>query len=219
MMRFRPLSVVVWWAGAYAATECIVVVLASLVFATTWPWVALCACVEGALLGLAQGWLLRGIRRRLAFDWTLATVAGLLLGRFIEYTADLSPVAGALLRSPFIVQISAGAALGAIVGAASGSFQALLLRGVIRHPYRWIAVCGAAWALTLPALLVVGFAGEQLSGIPVWRAAVALLVLFAGIGAGTGAIEGLGLTWLLQAPERQCRPVLRLDREPVEHAV
>ena len=76
-----------------------------------------------------------------------------------------------------------------------------------------------AWALTLPTLLVVGFAAGQLSGIPVWRAAVALLVLFAAIGAVTGAIEGIGLARLLQRPERQCRPVLRLDRDPVEHAV
>ena len=143
MMRFRSPSVVVWWAATYAATECMVVVLASIVFATTWPWVALCASVEGALLGFAQGWLLRGLRPRLLFNWTLATIAGLLLGRFIEYSADLSPLAAALLRSPFVVQIVAGAALGAVVGAASGLFQALLLRGVILHPSAGL-LC-AAW--------------------------------------------------------------------------
>jgi hypothetical protein len=201
MLKVPVFRTIVCWAGAYAAIECMVVVLASLVVATAWPWVALCAAIEGALLGIAQGWLLRGIAgRQLIVAWTAATVAGTLLARGIEFAADNSPPAATILGSPLLVQIAAGALLGAAVGAASGSFQALLLRGTIDRPARWIAVCSAAWAVALPALLAVGVAAEGLSGIPMWRAATALFVLFGAIGALTGAIEGAGLVHLLATP-------------------
>jgi hypothetical protein len=185
----------------YAATECVAVIVASLVVAMTWPWVVGCALIEGTLLGLGQGWLLHGKRGSLVLRWTLATAAGVLIGRFIEYSADISPAAAGVLTLPLALQILAGAVLGAVVGAASGSFQALLLRGRVEHPLRWIAVCSAAWALTLPGLLVVGAAAQQLSALSLWQSALAVIGLFVAVGALAGAIEGAGLAWLFAARE------------------
>jgi uncharacterized membrane protein len=203
MPKEPSLSFVVRWAGVYAVTECVVVIVASLTLATSWPWVALVATIEGALLGLAQGWLLRDVRPRFIRDWTLATIAGVLLGRAIEFAGDGSPLAALILTGPFVLQIVAGAALGALVGAAAGSLQAVLLRGSIRRPERWVAVCAVAWSVALPSLLLVGFATGQLSGaVPLWHAVVAILLLFAAIGATTGAIEGGALAAMLRAAGR-----------------
>lgn len=187
----------------YAATECIAVVVASLTFAMTWPWVGACALIEGTLLGLGQGWLLHGKHGALVLRWTLATAAGVLAGRFIEYQADISSAATSMLAMPPALQILGGVVLGAVVGAASGSFQALLLRGTVDHPYRWIAVCSAAWALTLPALLIVGAATQQFMTLAPWQAALGVMGLFVIVGTVVGAIEGAGLSWLLGSSERE----------------
>jgi uncharacterized membrane protein len=197
------LSFVLRWVAIYAATECVVVIVASLTLATTWPWVVLVATIEGAILGLAQGRQLRELRPRFVRDWTLATIAGVMLGRAIEFAADSSPLAAQILAGPYVLQILAGAALGALVGAAAGSFQAVALRNHIRRSARWIAVCALAWSIALPSLLLVGFATGQLSGsVPVWHAVVAILLLFGAIGAVTGAIEGGALAAMLRAAGR-----------------
>jgi hypothetical protein len=203
---------VVRWAGAYAATECAVVIVASLTLATSWPWVVLVAAIEGTLLGLVQGLLLRELRPHFVRDWTLATIAGVLLGRAIEFAGDGSALAATILSGPFALQIFAGAALGALVGAAAGSFQALLLRDYVRRPARWVGVCALAWAIGLPSLLLVGFATGQLSGsVPVWHAVVAILMVFAAIGAVTGAIEGGALAAMLRAAGRSRAAHARLS--------
>lgn len=186
--------------------------VASLAFAMTWPWVGACALIEGTLLGLGQGWLLHGKRGALVLRWTLATAAGVLAGRFIEYQADISPAATAMLATPPALQILGGVVLGAGVGAASGSFQALLLRGTVDRPYRWIAVCSAAWALTLPALLIVGAAAQQLMALTLWQAALAVMGLFVAVGTVAGAIEGAGLSWMLGASEREGPNAYRFDQ-------
>lgn len=199
MTKDSALPFVLRWAVAYAATECAVVIVASLALTTSWPWVALVAVIEGALLGIVQGRLLRDLRPYIVRDWTLATIAGVLLGRVIEFAGDSSAFAGTILAGPFAFQVIAGAALGALVGAATGSFQALLLRDRIRRPALWIALCALAWCIALPALLLAGFATGQFSeSVPVWHAVVVMLALFAAIGAVTGAIEGWGLATMLR---------------------
>jgi len=65
--------------------------------------------------------------------------------------------------------------------AVSGSFQAMLLRGTVDRPFRWIAVCSAAWALTLPTLLIVGAAAQQLTALTLWQAALAVMGLFIAV--------------------------------------
>jgi hypothetical protein len=179
-------------------TECVAVVVACLAVATTWPLVAICALVEGILLGLLQGWLLHGLRVALVLRWTLATAAGLLIGRCIEYGADISPLAAAILEQPLLVQIFGGVALGAAVGAASGSFQALLLRDRMDQPQQWIVVCSIAWAVALPVLLAAGSVVAGLSAVAPWQGALAVVSIFTGIGALTGSIEGAGLARLLR---------------------
>jgi hypothetical protein len=205
------------WAGAYAATECAVVVVASLTVATSWPWVVLVATIEGALLGFVQGRLLRSSRPRFVRDWTLATIAGVLLGRAIEFAGDGSPLAATILHAALALQVIAGAALGACVGAATGAFQAVLLRGRVHRPWRWIAVCALAWSIALPSLLFVGFATGRLSGsVPTWHAVVAILAIFAGIGGVTGAIEGGALAAMLRAADASGAAHARL-RPALEH--
>lgn len=200
------------WAAAYAVTECAAVVAASLVLAMTWQLVVLCALFEGAVLGLLQGLLLHGSRGRLVLNWTLATAAGVLLGRFIEYGADVSPWAAAIIGLPAIVQIVAGVALGAVVGGATGSVQALQLRGKVAHPLGWIAVCSAAWALALPALLFVGAATARLSALPLWQSASLVLGAFVAVGALAGAIEGTGLGWMLRMMGRDRNAAAPVER-------
>jgi hypothetical protein len=218
MTKDPSLPFVLRWAGAYAATECAVVVVASLVPATSWPWVASVAVMEGALLGIVQGRLLRHLRPHVVRDWTLATIAGVLLGRVIEFAGDSSTFAGTILAGPFALQVLAGAALGALVGAAAGSFQAIVLRDQVPRPALWIAVCALAWCLALPSLLFVGFATGQLSGnVPVWHAVVVMLTLFAAIGAVTGAIEGGALAAMLRAASRSAAARAGL-RPALEHS-
>ena len=212
MIKDPAVSLTLRWAAVYAVTECVAVVVASLVVAMTWPLVALCALIEGTLLGLVQGWLLHGKRGTLVLSWALATAAGVLVGRFIEYSADISPAAVAILGMPLAVQILAGVLLGAVVGAASGSFQALLLHDRVDHPFQWIAICSAAWALTLPGLLLVGAAIEGLSAVALWQGTLAVFSLFLTFGALTGAIEGAGLSWMLRAAGRKHPDVHRFDQ-------
>jgi hypothetical protein len=135
-----------------------------------------------SLLGIAQGLLLRGTgRRHLILKWTTATIAGTRLARLIEFAADDSPFAGAILGSPLLAQIAAGMALGAIVGTASGSFQATVLRGTIARPAR--------------------AAAESLSGIPrLACVAVWLFLLFGTIGALLGAFQGAAQALLRGEP-------------------
>jgi hypothetical protein len=202
MSNDSAVSFTLRWAAVYAVTECIAVVAASLVAATTWPLVLLCAVIEGTLLGFGQGWLLYGKRVSPVLRWVPATIAGVLAGRFIEYGADISPAARTILTMPLEVQILAGLVLGAAVGAASGSFQALLLRGRVAHPLQWIAVSSVAWGVSLPALLLVGAAVEGLSAVTLWQGTLAVLGLFLAIGAVAGAIEGTGLSVMFRAAER-----------------
>jgi hypothetical protein len=201
MRNFSSPALTLRWAGIYALTECIVVFVASSTLATTWTGIAGCAVLEGTLLGLGQGLVLYGRRRfQRVLTWTAATLAGVLIGRLIEFTADTSQLAGSLLGANLAVQLLAGAALGACVGAASGMFQSTVLQRDVTAAYRWLLICSAAWALMLPALLLVGRVTAAVSSLPAAGAALALLAVFAAVGAAVGAFEGAGLAGLRRAP-------------------
>lgn len=80
---------------------------------------------------------------------------------------------------------------------------------------QWIGACSAACALTLPALLIVGAATEQLSKLALWQGALAVLGLFIVIGAVTGAIEGIGLSNMMRAAGRKKADTYRLDQHSI----
>jgi hypothetical protein len=192
-----PLRIIVGWMLAYAATECVVVAIASVTLALTWPTIIMCAIIEGAVLGALQGVLLFGRRSQPVLTWTLATIAGVLAGRAIEFCADSSPLSATLLGSSIVIQVIAGVALGLCVGAAMGFAQAFALPNDIRAGYRWVGICSVAWALTLPALLLAGRMIAAISDLPGLLAVAIAFALFATLGALVGLFEGAGLALIM----------------------
>jgi hypothetical protein len=99
--------------------------------------------------------------------------------------------------------LASGLGNGALLGAA----QALVLRGHVRHPWRWCAASAAAWPL--PMAVIFAGAGTAGAGWPVWQ----VLLLAAVTGAVAGALLGLLLGRLapaLTGTSASGRLVLRL---------
>jgi hypothetical protein len=66
---------------------------------------------------------------------------------------------------PAALVLAGAAALGASMGAVLGAAQALVLHGIVRHPWRWVPVSTLAWA---PAMAVIFFdATTPAAGWPV----------------------------------------------------
>jgi len=148
--------------------------------------------VEGIALGTAQAaglrrWLPRLDRRR----WVLVTVAVAGIG----WAAASAPAAlsggqeGA--PPPWPLLLAGAAVLGALMGAALGAAQALVLRGHVAHPWRWVGANAVAWA---PAMAVI-FLGASTPGADWPVAAVAGLGAVTGLAAGT--VLGLASGWFL----------------------
>jgi hypothetical protein len=98
------------------------------------------------------------------------------------------------------------AALGLVMGAVLGLAQGAVLRGRVRHPWRWVTASALGWSLAM-AVIFVGAttAGPSWS----WPALVAY-------GAVTGALDGAAMgavtgVWLdaLDGPPLRHRLVLR----------
>jgi len=77
------------------------------------------------------------------------------------------------------------------MGAALGAAQALVLRGHVAHPWRWVGANAVAWA---PAMAVI-FLGASTPGADWPVAAVARLGAVTGLAAGT--VLGLASGWFL----------------------
>jgi hypothetical protein len=139
-------------AGAARATE-------STGALTGFGLVVMGGLVEGAALGLLQAETLRDLlgRRR---DWVLLTV--LLAGLGWAAGSALATLAsGASGPAPALAPILLGAAgLGLLMGSLLGAAQATVLRGRVRHPWRWVVANGCAWALAMPVV----FAGATTAG-------------------------------------------------------
>jgi hypothetical protein len=144
--------------------------------------------VEGVALGAAQA---TGLRRLVpALDggrWVLVTVAVAGLGwAAVSAPAALGGADDAGAGAPPLPLLLAGAAaLGIGMGAVLGGAQALVLRGRVPRPGRWVAANAVAWA---PAMSVI-FLGATTPDSD-WSVASVL-----GLGALTGAVAGtvLGL--------------------------
>jgi hypothetical protein len=142
--------------------------------------------VEGVALGTAQASglarVLPGLDRR---RWVLVTVVVAGVG-WAAASAPAALRAGDDGTEPRLALVLAGAAaLGAGMGAALGAAQALVLRGQVPRPGRWVGANAVAWA---PAMAVI-FLGATTPSSD-WSVTSVL-----GLGAVTGAAAGtvLGL--------------------------
>jgi hypothetical protein len=154
--------------------------------------------VEGVALGGLQaagmGRLLPGLNRP---QWVLVTTAVAGVG-----WAGASAVAGGSGQddgaAPALLFILCAAiVLGAVMGALLGAVQASVLRGQVRHPWRWVGANMAAWA---PAMAVIFF-GAGVPGAD-WPA-LTVVPLAAITGLAAGAALGLVSGWFLPTLDGQ----------------
>jgi hypothetical protein len=115
---------------------------------------------------------------------------------------------GASAAAPALGLVLLGAlAIGLGTGALLGAAQALVLRGRVRHPWRWCAASTLAWPL--PMAVIFAGAGTPDAGWPTWQ----VLPLAAATGAVAGALLGLalgGLAPTLTGVSASSRLILRL---------
>lgn len=146
--------------------------------------------VEGGALGAAQAAAVRRWLPGIAFPWILVTLAVAGLG----WTAGAVPTVladGGSGEPTGAVLVLAAVAVGAAMGAFLGAAQALVLRGRVRHPWRWVGANTLAWMASM-AVIFVGAAGVP----PGWSAPATI-----GVGTVTGltagAVLGLVTGWFL----------------------
>jgi len=172
--------------------------------------------VEGSALGALQGWWLAhrfpGLSRT---PWLLVTVVVAGLGWAAASLPGLS--AASTGGEPPVVLVVLGAlALGALMGALLGAAQALVLRKLVRHPWRWVSINALAWA---PAMAVI-FTGAMLPDASWSTPAVVLLGTASGIVAG--AVLGAVTAWRISevdGPSWWGRPISALLRSPLGHGL
>ncbi|WP_159928017.1 hypothetical protein [Rhodococcus sp. WAY2] len=144
--------------------------------------------VEGVALGVLQA---HGLRRLLPrFDagrWVVVTtvVAGLgWAGASVPGVLGSDGGDG----PPLLVVLAGAVALGAVMGAVLGAVQALVLRGLVRRPGRWVLANVAGWPLAMAVIFVGATTPGSTWSIP----AVTALGTVTGLVAGTvlGVITG-----------------------------
>jgi hypothetical protein len=193
VVRSRRPQLILGWILSSVVAESVAVTFAFATVATDLRGVLTAALIEGGLLGLSQRWLLRTfVRPGFERGWLLATLAGAVLGRVVEFQADISS-ASYVMRWSQPAQFGAGVALGFVVGALMAAAQAFILRGRVRSAWRWMVARGLGWAFALPiigvgsALLAGSLAGSTLGMLGV--------IAFAAVCAG--AIEGAAIATLV----------------------
>lgn len=173
--------------------------------------------VEGVALGGLQavglGRALPGLGRR---RWLLVTAAVAGLG----WAAASAPAAlsgvGDGSAPPLLLVLAGASLLGGLLGALLGAAQASVLRGHVRHPWRWIGTSAAAWA---PAMAVI-FLGATAPGADWSGPTVAALGAVTGLAAGAvlGLVSGSLMPALTGQPTRN-RVALWLLLSPVHRAL
>jgi hypothetical protein len=159
--------------------------------------------VEGVALGVLQYVGLRrwlpALRRRAwvtvtvvvaGLGWGLASAPGAL-------SADSGAGGGVGEGPPRALVIAGALALGAVMGAALGAAQALVLRAQVRRPGQWVAANAVAWTPAMAVIFVGATTPDRSWGTP----AVIVLGTLTGALAGTvlGAVTGLWLPTLTPA--------------------
>ncbi|MEO6533933.1 MAG: nitroreductase/quinone reductase family protein [Pseudolysinimonas sp.] len=145
--------------------------------------------VEGLALGLLQASVMAawapGLSRA---RWAIVTVLVAGLGwaaasapsALSATSASGSGSASGGDGPPLLIIIAGALALGAVMGAVLGLGQALVLRKLLPHPWRWIGVSSIGWA---PAMLVIFVGATAPDGSwPLWVVVI--------LGAATGLVAG-----------------------------
>lgn len=144
----------------------------------------LAALAQGAILGGAQGLVLRHVVPIRALRWTGATAAGVALGWVAIVGSSTALGAGSRPLSTMVLSLSL---VGAIFGACVGLSQWTLLREHV-DGIGWVVVNAAGWALallvTVSALATTGAGGALALAI----GATTALVAGGVIGLATGAL-------------------------------
>ncbi len=160
------------------------------------PAVLLAGAIEGVVLGLGQGLVLRGAVPDLpVLRWVTATTAGAV----VAYLLGMLPstMSGAVAAWPVWLLVVLGVPAGLLLLGSIGTAQWLVLRRYVRRSASWIVTTAVAWTAGLGVFLVVS--------MPLWQPGQAL-VLTVGIGALGGllmaatmaAITGAGLVRLFE---------------------
>jgi hypothetical protein len=144
--------------------------------------------IEALALGLVTAWALReSVPTLPRARWTAVTVA----------VAGLSWAAGSVPAAlsgdgdttgsgtPTLWLVASGAAaIGLATGALLGAAQSLVLRGHVRHPWRWWGASCLAWPMPM-AVIFLG-AGLPDAAWPTWQ----VLALAVPTGLAAGAVLG-----------------------------
>lgn len=84
------------------------------------------------------------------------------------------------------------------MGGVIGSAQAIVLRGVVPHPWRWVLANVAGWAVAMPLIFVGATspgAARSFASVVVWGTLTGLVA-----GAALGVVTGGFLAWLIGSP-------------------
>lgn len=171
--------------------------------------------VEGTALGLAESKVLSGwLTRRGRACWMLVTV--ILAG--VGWAAGSAPQTlhpdpvGAGSGPPLLLIIAGASGIGLVMGALLGAAQGAVLRGRVRHPWRWVSANALGWAVAMPVIFVG--AGTPSASWPT----AAVIAAGAATGALAGAALGLVTGWFLPALHGQSvgsGVILRLLASPL----
>ncbi len=166
----------------------------------------LLGALEGAIVGLTQGWVLKRRLSTIAVGrWVLATA----IGAFLAWTLGMLPSTIMSLSPdnstapppeiPDYVNYLMAIGLGAVAGPILAFAQWLALRRLAARAWLWIPVNAAAWMVGMPIIFVgPGIIQED---TPVLTIGLIILVIVALDGAAVGAIHGYALIrFLLPAP-------------------
>lgn len=157
---------------------------------------------EGAVLALFQ---LRVLRRYLqgidTARWIGVTAAA---AAFAWACGMLAPTLDELFGLSAAIQVAIWLPAGIAILLSIGSAQAWALRGLVRHPRRWVTANACGWLAGLPWTFVLPALLPETAAMPVWIATFVAAGVLMGLTAG--AVTGAFLVRLLQAgPLREDR--------------
>ena len=160
--------------------------------------------LEGAIVGLAQWWVLRdAIPRLTRRAWVWATILGALIAWFLaslsmsfaDFSQPTDPSAVSESPQSLVLLVAAGMGLGA--GLVLSLVQWRVLRKQVDRAWLWLPANALAWAAGMPLIFaavdLAQKATSTLGSIAVMAAGIALA------GAIVGAIHGRALLYLARS--------------------
>jgi membrane protein YqaA with SNARE-associated domain len=154
--------------------------------------------LEAIVLGVLQVLILRYARPGLQRTWFIATVAGTMAGRLLQFGIDMGAAHAVPITWGAPFEYAGGFAVGALVGAVMALPQALVLRHRVPGAERWIAARALAWGCALPLLLFLFGIEAALPATVKANAMILVVATFAIVAVFVGAIEGIVMHRLIR---------------------